>query len=196
MFKLKIQNSNRCFFWSDAHFFHRNIIKYCNRPFVSIEDQEEQLIANHNNVVGPDDYSINLGDFSFDSVKIEESERILSKLNGKKILIEGNHDNHKLLKSKYWEGVYVRLHLVFNDLPNDYFILDHFPLETWHKKTHGSYHLHGHVHSMDSGLPFPSFVQRRIDVGVDYHNYTPQTIHQLKKKMIELETYTDNNNYR
>ncbi|MCA9496269.1 MAG: hypothetical protein KC589_04975 [Nanoarchaeota archaeon] len=49
---------------------------------------------------------------------------------------------------------------------------------------------------MNSGLPFPSFVQRRIDVGVDYHNYTPQTIHQLKKKMIELETYTDNNNYR
>ena len=60
------------------------------------------------------------------------------------------------------QKIYGRLHLVFNDLPDDYFILDHFPLETWHKKTHGSYHLHGHVHSINSGLSFPSFILSRI----------------------------------
>jgi calcineurin-like phosphoesterase family protein len=31
-------------FTSDLHFFHRNVIKHCNRPFSDIKDMHEQLI--------------------------------------------------------------------------------------------------------------------------------------------------------
>ena len=41
----------KTFFTSDTHFYHSNIIKYCNRPFADAQDMNETLIANWNNVV-------------------------------------------------------------------------------------------------------------------------------------------------
>ena len=78
------------FFTSDTHFGHTNIIKYCNRPFVDKEEMNKVLIENWNSVVKPEDTVYHLGDVSF--MKQEESYKILKQLNGRKILIRGNHD--------------------------------------------------------------------------------------------------------
>lgn len=43
------------FFIADTHFNHSNIIKYCNRPFISSEDQTSKLIENWNSVVKDED---------------------------------------------------------------------------------------------------------------------------------------------
>ena len=43
------------FFIADTHFNHSNIIKYCNRSFVSSEDQTSKLIENWNSVVKDED---------------------------------------------------------------------------------------------------------------------------------------------
>jgi calcineurin-like phosphoesterase family protein len=45
------------FFSSDYHFYHKNVIKYCNRPFNNVEEMNEKIISNHNKLVRP----INLG---------------------------------------------------------------------------------------------------------------------------------------
>jgi hypothetical protein len=49
-------------FTSDFHFGHRNILRYCNRPFDSIEDMDATLLANLNSKVGENDILYFLGD--------------------------------------------------------------------------------------------------------------------------------------
>ena len=39
------------FFTADTHFDHANIIRFCNRPFATVEDMNEALIANWNRKV-------------------------------------------------------------------------------------------------------------------------------------------------
>ena len=77
---------------SDTHFAHKNILEYENRPFKDLSDMREQLILNWNSVVSEDDIVIHLGDFGM--CNKETATEILTRLNGKKILIKGNHDNH------------------------------------------------------------------------------------------------------
>lgn len=78
----------KLFFTSDHHFDHANILKYCERPFVSVEEMNSALIDNWNSVVNPGDQIYHLGDFSL-GIK---SLNIVSKLNGRKFLVAGNHD--------------------------------------------------------------------------------------------------------
>lgn len=77
-------------FISDLHFGHRNICRYSNRPFSSIEEMNEVLIQNWNRCVKPSDEIWHLGDFAFGSINF--TKKILESLNGRINLIYGNHD--------------------------------------------------------------------------------------------------------
>ena len=48
---LFFEKKERLFLTSDTHFGHRNIIKYCERPFYCIEEMDDALIANWNSAV-------------------------------------------------------------------------------------------------------------------------------------------------
>ena len=74
---------------SDTHFAHKNIMKYENRPFKDLTDMREKLILNWNMLVKPEDTVIHLGDFGMCNKDVASD--ILSRLNGHKILIKGNH---------------------------------------------------------------------------------------------------------
>ena len=52
-------------FTSDTHFDHKNIIKYCNRPFKDIDEMNAELERRWNAVVAPGDRVFHLGDFAF-----------------------------------------------------------------------------------------------------------------------------------
>lgn len=57
-------DDGKVFVISDMHFGHANIIPFCNRrPFGSVEDMDETMIANWNSVVSENDIVINLGDY-------------------------------------------------------------------------------------------------------------------------------------
>ena len=90
------------FFTSDPHYHHANIMKYCSRPFTSVEEMDEELIKRWNSVVTKSDTIYILGDLIF-TKDPAEAVRITTQLNGKIILIKGNHDHSNILKvlSKY-----------------------------------------------------------------------------------------------
>ena len=81
----------KVFIISDTHFNHANIIKYCNRPFKDTKEMDEMMIKNWNETVSNKDIVLHLGDFGLG--KKEYIASIVKRLNGKKILIMGNHDN-------------------------------------------------------------------------------------------------------
>ena len=136
---------------ADMHFDHDSIIAYDNRPFDSVEEMNEALIANWNRVVtDPEDLTWILGDFcAGDAARWRE---LLSRLNGRKALILGNHDDPGVLNSET-----VRTQL--EDVAEYREILDkergdgavrvlcHYPILAFRDHYFGWYHLYGHVHS-------------------------------------------------
>ena len=82
------------FFTSDHHFYHRNVIGYCNRPFKTVEEMNKVFIDNWNKVVNDIDEVYYLGDFSFGT--IDQTKELLSVLKGKKYLIIGSHDKQSI----------------------------------------------------------------------------------------------------
>lgn len=50
---------------SDLHLDHKNIIKYCNRPFSSVEEMNGAIIDNWNEVVKESDFVYLVGDLAF-----------------------------------------------------------------------------------------------------------------------------------
>lgn len=73
------------YFTSDTHFYHGNIIRFCNRPFEDVEMMNETIISNWNNTVGLDDTVFHLGDFCLGGSA--EWTKILDRLNGKIYLL-------------------------------------------------------------------------------------------------------------
>jgi calcineurin-like phosphoesterase family protein len=151
-------------FTSDTHFGHNNIIKYCNRPFSSVEEMDAAIIENWNKEVKPTDLIYHLGDFTFykDPEKIKT---IFNQLNGQKRIIFGNHDNVQVLGNLFKGGEFYKELRGITKLP---IILMHFPIESWDRKFHKSIHIHGHAHgTVDNTL------LRRYDAGVDCWNMRP-----------------------
>ena len=192
------------YFSSDHHFYHSNVIRYCSRPYSSVEEMNEALIANWNAVVKPEDEVIYLGDFS---LAFRPVETITPRLNGRKLLIAGNHDwchpyNRKSRGDKihYWiekyqEHGWIVLPEYSNaDIPGlGKVSMTHFPLAEpisdtldFYDNKHGKYkiedtggiHLCGHVHEKWKTKVGPNG-GLQINVGVDCWNYTPVSVPQL-----------------
>ena len=67
------------FFIADTHFGHANVIKFCARPFASVEEMDETLIENWNAKVKGCDTVFVLGDMFY---RCENVAEILWRLSG------------------------------------------------------------------------------------------------------------------
>jgi len=76
-------------FYSDPHFYHNNVIRYCSRPHATVEEMNEDLVRRWNTVVRPEDTVYCLGDFS---MAFRAVELFSPRLMGNKVLVPGNHD--------------------------------------------------------------------------------------------------------
>ena len=90
------------YYISDLHWSHRNILAFDNRPYFTIDEMNAALIHNWNSVVTSEDSVYVLGDMSWDTK--ENTLNMLSKLNGKKYLIRGNHDTEFQCSNKPSQG--------------------------------------------------------------------------------------------
>ncbi len=158
--------------WSDVHFGHANIIKYCDRPYKSAEEMTVALIENHNNTVQPGDLVIWVGDVSF--VNDELTNEILELLHGERILIIGNHDLDR--KGRVKKMDFNEQHLVyFIDDPISPLIFTHYPMENvpmpW-------INVHGHIHNNPYGRDESP---QNINVSVEVIDYKPIHLDTVKR---------------
>ena len=77
-------------FTADLHFGHANIISYSGRPFADSTAMNEALIQGWNDFVHTDDTVWVLGDVALR--RIDETLALVAALNGRKLLLAGNHD--------------------------------------------------------------------------------------------------------
>lgn len=160
---------------SDPHFDHYNIIKYCNRPFSSVEEMNDALINNINSVVKPNDTLYLLGDITFNHKRFKYWLEAINCDN--KILIRGNHDPHNIDKYLPIRGLkavhdYLEIAMFGKNI-----VMMHYPLARWNRQNHGSYMMYGHVHNN-----FKMENTNSLDVGVDSIGFYPIEI----KKAMEI----------
>lgn len=142
------------YYIADNHFFHFNLnIRMDNRGFPSVEEMNEYMIKKWNEKVkNRNDEVIIIGDFSI--ARARETEEVLKRLNGKKILVIGNHD--KYLKDKTFDrSLFVRIepYLEMNDNKRKV-IICHYPTFCYNGQNRvfddgspSTYMLYGHVHN-------------------------------------------------
>lgn len=196
---LKLNSSEvNIWFTSDLHFGHRNIIKFCNRPWETVEEMDKALINNWNSVVDKDDIIFDLGDFAFASNS--KWKYILNQLNGHHYLILGNHDVSRYPGDKTMELFERVEHQMIVKIDDRYVYLNHYPYlcygGSWRGPKNAVYALHGHTHLLKTENTGKDFERMSItfpyqyDVGVDFNNYKPISW----EKVCEKITFQVNNN--
>jgi len=92
------------YFTADLHIGHKNILRLSNRPFGDIDHHDDTIIDNYNSIVSSNDVCYILGDISWNQ-SYETYKSIFNRLNGKKFIILGNHDNKQNLIRCQKEGL-------------------------------------------------------------------------------------------
>lgn len=164
------------FLVSDTHFSHKGITQFLRqdgtkvRPWDDPDEMDEAMVDRWNKVVNPKDKVYHLGDVVIN----RKALKILSRLNGDKVLIRGNHDIFRLEEYlEYFRDL--RAYHVMNGC-----ILSHIPL---HVESLGRFgvNIHGHLHErrvMLDGKVDP----RYFNVCVEHTNFQPislETVYQL-----------------
>lgn len=167
------------FFTSDQHFYHKNIIKYCNRPFSSVEEMNQTLIQRWNEKVKKEDTVYILGDFTFKNWSV-----LLEQLSGIKILILGSHDKNYESALNYFKFITSLYELHLNELS---ITLCHYPMRSWPKSHFNSWMLHGHHHKDISNLT-PGKI---LNVCVDLHEFYPISLEEVKSYMATRDNNWD-----
>jgi len=158
-------------FTADYHLGHKNIIKYCERPFKNVKEMDKTIIRNHNSRVKPNDTVYFLGDFCFRNTnKDRKAERYIKKLNGRFVFIRGNHDNNNSLKT--------RLYACIINMGNMSIFLVHNPIN-YMKNYHMTFH--GHVHGLWK-FKYEKDNHPLVNVGVDVWNFMPVTFNEIMKE--------------
>jgi len=168
-------------FTSDTHFGHKNILQLSNRPFATVDEMNETIIANWNARVKPGDDVYHLGDVALCSRgKLRD---ILSRLNGNIHLIRGNHEESasELPERFTWMKDYHELEIDDAEAHKGkrLLVLCHYAMRVWNASHYGTWHLYGHSHGELPDDP----ASLSFDIGVDCHGFRPLSYEEVKARM-------------
>lgn len=170
---------------SDPHFGHVNILKYCGRPFVDVDEMNAAIVDRWNAVVKPADSVWVLGDVALSTKNLGP----VAQLNGRKTLVAGNHDScwegHKrwrravqTYRDAGFDGVVTSGVVDMHRLPGGIVVrMSHLP---YAGDSHGEDRF-ADRRPVDDGLPLLcghvheawKVRGRQLNVGVDQWDYTP-----------------------
>lgn len=164
------------FYIGDTHFWHYNIIKFqpVLRPFSSIEEHNEYIVECWNKRVQPSDLVWHLGDVLFGKAN-ETHVEILSRLNGRKRLVMGNHDQY--FNDELITKIMPHFERIYGVAQAHGCVLTHIPV---HPNQFHRYkaNIHGHTHSHNIED------KRYINVSCEQIGLTPISWDELKLKLI------------
>jgi calcineurin-like phosphoesterase family protein len=164
------------YFTSDQHFGHENIIKYCARPFSSVEEMDEELIKRWNEKVKPLDQVYHLGDFTLGI----DHHKYLDRLNGMVTFITPNFHHDSRWYTVLDKTIKIQ-DVLCSKFTDAWIFMFHYPVLVWDRKHYGSWHLYGHIHNKEFSMPGFS-----MNVGVDFNNFYPVSYDEVKQHMIDL----------
>ena len=175
---------------SDHHFGHANVIKYCSRPFSSVDEMDAELIRRWNERVHDSDEVYHLGDFTLGDRDM--FWHYFNQLKGHiKILANPWHHDKRWLGNQWpdhprlwlcdpmdvWE-----LPEYGNGTRPQVLVLCHYAMAIWDRKHYGAWHVYGHSH----GQYKPPPGDLALDVGVDCHDFYPISLNEVAEKMRAL----------
>ena len=155
------------FFTADTHFGDHRTLNIHRRPFASVAEMDEALVAGWNAVVGPADEVWHLGDVARRAADVAG---LLARLNGTKHLVRGNNDPAGTGEAAGWASVQDYAELTEGDAR---LVLCHYPFRSWNGQHRRAIDLHGHSH----GKLKPML--RQFDVGVDARGFRPTSLTAL-----------------
>jgi calcineurin-like phosphoesterase family protein len=172
-------------FTSDWHIGHKNIIEYCKRPFRGVEEMDRTILDNFFSMVKKGDTVYYLGDLSFHVEPIKNILMHIAMAGIKFYYIIGNHDNYSAAK----RFVYIQFHesvydLMDIDIEGQPVTLCHYPMLTFNKSHFGAWQLFGHHHNggFHKNIP-PAVMGKKLNVGVDIHDFCPVPWDSVKEYM-------------
>lgn len=153
---------------ADPHFGHWGVCKFLRedgsklRPWDDPDSMDDALIENWNSVVGLKDRIYVLGDLCINRRALPT----ISRCNGRKVLVKGNHDIFKLDEyTSYFDDI--RAYVVMpNFKGTTKLIMSHIPIHSDSLGRFG-YNVHGHLH--DRALDD----ERYLCVSVERTNFKP-----------------------
>lgn len=170
------------YYFADIHFGHKNILKYDNRPYATVEEMDEDIIKRWNKKVSNNDDVYIIGD-----ICMGNPSRYLDRLKGRKHLIIGNHDKETLKSCRhYFESIdyYKKIHDNGKTI-----ILCHYPMAEWDGFYRGTYHIYGHIHnSVNNTYLIMRQFENALNAGCMINNYEPVTLQELIINNFDFKT--------
>ena len=163
---------DKLWLWSDLHLGHTNVIGYSGRPFVSVEQMNETLLA-HAQTVPSNDWLLCLGDLSMGV--LEDAIHWVEQVPTQKALVWGNHDVDRQQKPSAWRKHFkAQADCLVIPSPSPSYKslwLTHYPLDEANipEKV---LNIHGHIHQH-------TLSSRHLNVSVEQTNYKPVTLASL-----------------
>jgi calcineurin-like phosphoesterase family protein len=198
------------FVTSDWHIGHANSILFDGRPFQDLDHMHTVLVNNYNATVPADGLCYFLGDVGL--AKNDEIKKVIQRLHGTKVLILGNHDGSH--NAMYTAGFDVVLNAAQLAIAGEIVTMSHHPLpgikredttgmhgsisgENYHGELRpnaklysvpnvGQFHLHGHIHSPNSGKSQRT-LGRQFDVGCVANKYRPVSISEIESWIVKTK---------
>jgi len=166
----EIVNKEKIYFFSDAHFDHGNIIRYCKRPFHSVTQMNRELVKRWNNTVRENESIYFLGDMTYGRHR-HPIDYWLGKLHGEINYVRGNHDTDIINRA----SVIAPRHGIKN---GDFkFLVMHDPYRPF---GYTDWIIHGDKHNNSlHRYPFINQKTKTVNVCAELVNYTPISLGRL-----------------